>query len=214
MVQRSGLQKINQVPDLIICGLKCGPTCQKQLRKKEKHQLAIEKPKLDNSRKLRGIYFIDPDDGELKETIQNARKKLEIPMEAAMPLKLRTKKRPNKSRETDDETKGSNKLRKTKHACIVEADDSTRKRLESTLPKDDEDHIAEKGFNSLSHHNLVHKFVPVPQAVKIPDAKGAVDKEQRMGKARKVASVAIDQSKEEKEVVLKVHFASDEALKG
>ena len=132
-----------------------------------------------------------------------------------MPLKLRTKKRPNKSRETDDETKGSNKLRKTKHACIVEADDSTRKRLESTLPKDHEDHIAEKGFNSLSHHNLVHKFVPMPQAVKIPDAKGAVDKEQRMGEARKVASVAIDQNKEEKEVVLeaqreniRVHFAA------
>ena len=50
------------------------------------------------------------------------------------------------------------------------------KRLESTLPKD-HDHIAENGFNSLSHCNLVHKFIPVPQATKIPDAKVAVDKE-------------------------------------
>ena len=32
-------------------------------------------------------------------------------------------------------------------------------------------------MNSLSHCNLVHKFIPVPQAMKIPDAKAAVDKE-------------------------------------
>ena len=81
----------------------------KAAQKKEKQQWAIEKPKLDNGRKLGGI----------KETIQNARKKLEIPVEAAMLCKLRTKKRPDKSRETDDETKGSNKVQKTKHACIV-----------------------------------------------------------------------------------------------
>ena len=31
--------------------------------------------------KLRGIYFIDPEDKEVKETIKHARKKLEIPLE-------------------------------------------------------------------------------------------------------------------------------------
>ena len=35
----------------------------------------------------------------------------------------------------------------------------------------------EKGDNSLQHYNLVHKFIPVPQAMKIPAAKAAVDKE-------------------------------------
>ena len=40
-----------------------------------------------------------------------------------------------------------------------------------------EDHIAGKRDNSLQHYNLVHKFVPVPQAMKIPAAKAAVDKE-------------------------------------
>ena len=54
---------------------------------------------------LRGIYFIDPEDKEFKETIKNARKKLE------------------------------------------------------------------------THYNLVHKFIPVPQAMKIPAAKAAVDKD-------------------------------------
>ena len=44
----------------------------------EKQQWAIEKPKLDSARKLRGICFADPDENEFKETIKNARKKLEF----------------------------------------------------------------------------------------------------------------------------------------
>ena len=53
----------------------------------------------------RHLFFIDLDDGEFNEILQNARKKLDVPMEAAMPCKLRTKKRPNKLREADSETK-------------------------------------------------------------------------------------------------------------
>ena len=41
----------------------------------EKHRWSNEKPKLDN-RRLRGIYFIDPEDKEFEETIRNARKKI------------------------------------------------------------------------------------------------------------------------------------------
>ena len=43
-----------------------------------------------------------------------------------------------------------------------------------SLPNHHEDHIAGKGKQ---HHNLVHKFIPVPQAMKIPAAKAAVDKD-------------------------------------
>ena len=39
-----------------------------------------------------------------------------------------------------------------------------------------EDHIAEKSMNSFSHNNLVQKFMPMPQAMKIPDAKATVEK--------------------------------------
>ena len=113
------------------------------------------------------------------------RRKLEVPMEAAMPCKMGTKMRSKKSRVTDDETKGSNTIPKTGHACIVAAHGSTRQRLESTLPKDHENHIAEKGFNSTSHKHLVHKFIPMPQAMKIPDAESRSG--QRMGDVRKVA---------------------------
>ena len=42
-------------------------------KRKEKQKWAIEKPKLDNARKLRGIYFIDADDGEFKDILKNAR---------------------------------------------------------------------------------------------------------------------------------------------
>ena len=57
----------------------------------EKHKWAIEKPKLDNVRRLRGIYFIDFEDKEFKETIKNARKKLETPMAPAVPCKTSKK---------------------------------------------------------------------------------------------------------------------------
>ena len=43
--------------------------------------------------------------------------------------------------------------------------------------KNHEDHIAGKGYTSMTHYNLFHKFIPMPQAMKIPDAKAAVDKE-------------------------------------
>ena len=61
--------------------------------------------------------------------------------------------------------------KKTKHAWIVEAHESTRKRLASTLPRSHDEHIVEKGFNSISRFIFVHKFVPMHQAMKILDAK-------------------------------------------
>ena len=57
------------------------------------------------------------------------------------------------------------------------AGESTRLRMGESLPINHEDHIAGKGDNSLQHYNLVHKFIPMPQAMNIPAAKAAVDKE-------------------------------------
>ena len=66
---------------------------------------------------------------------------------------------------------------KSKLACILEASESTRLRMRESLPNYHEDHIAGKGENSLQHYNLVHKFILMPQAMKITAAKPAVDKE-------------------------------------
>ena len=46
-----------------------------------------------------------------------------------------------------------------------------------SLPNHHEDHIAGKGYKSLQQFNLVHKSIPMPQAMKIPAAKAAVVKE-------------------------------------
>ena len=133
---------------------------------KEKQKWSNEKLHLENSRKLRWIYFIDPEDKEFKETIKDARKKLETSVAPAMPCKIMK----------ICGSGASNKF-KTKLACILEADESTRMRIGNSIPHHHEDHIAGKGEKSLQHYNLVHKFIPMPQAMKIPAATAAVDKE-------------------------------------
>ena len=60
------------------------------------------------------------------------------------------------------------------------------------IPHHYEDHIAGKGENSLQHYNLVHKFIPMPQAMKILAAKAAVG--QGMGKIGENFGVELDQS--------------------
>ena len=45
-------------------------------------------PKLDNARKLSGFYYIDPEDMKFKDTMKNARMKLEVPLGSAMPCNL------------------------------------------------------------------------------------------------------------------------------
>ena len=60
----------------------------KHAKLKEKQKWSEEKLHHENARKLRGIYFIDPEDTEFKETIKNARKKLETSVAPAMPCKI------------------------------------------------------------------------------------------------------------------------------
>ena len=175
---------------------------EKHAKLKEKQKWSNEKLHLENARKLRGIYFIDPEDTEFKETIKNARKKLETSVAPAMPCKIMK----------NCGSGGSNKI-KTKLACILEANESTRMRMGNSIPHHHEDHIAGKGENSLQHYNLVHKFIPMPQAMKIPAAKAAVDKEWE--KLEKISAWNLTNVKSKKQVIeeartvgAKVHFAS------
>ena len=59
----------------------------KAAQRGEKQEWAIEKPEPEHSRKLRGVYSIDPSDEEYKDIIQNARRQLETAKAAAMPCK-------------------------------------------------------------------------------------------------------------------------------
>ena len=99
------------------------------------------------------------------------------------------------------------------YGCIVESHESTRRRTECLLSKTHEDRIAWKGFTSMTHYNLVHKFTPMPQAMKIPDAKAAVDKEWKKpetipardsGKVRSKKEVILEAQRDKQ----KVHFAT------
>ena len=73
--------------------------------------------------------------------------------------------------------------------------------------------LQEEEDNSLQHYNLVHKFIPMPQAMKIPAPKAAVHKEWE--KLEKIPARDLTRVRSNKEVIgeartkgAKVHFAS------
>ena len=63
----------------------------KNAKLKESQKRSHEKFHLENARKLRGIYFINAEVKEFKETIKNARKKLETSVAPSMPCKIMKK---------------------------------------------------------------------------------------------------------------------------
>ena len=125
--------------------------------------------------------------------MNNARKKLELHMDSAMPCEMRkmswksSLKEPTDPRKKncDEHRQGEFLIAKTArrdttvNACTSAAHESTRKRNYDyeTRNGDHEGHIADKVYNSMSHDNLAHNPIPIPRAMKIPDAKDAVDKE-------------------------------------
>ena len=83
----------------------------------------------------------------------------------------------------------------------------------ASIPTHHEDQIAGKGDNLLQHYNLVHKFIPMPQAMKIPAAKAAVDK--TWEKLEKIPAWDKTKVRNKSEVIdeartkdIRVHFAS------
>ena len=117
-----------------------------------------------NARKLRGIYFIDPEDKEFKETIKNARKKLETPV--ALAMRCTTSK---KGKHGD--TRGKTNEFKSKTACILEASESTRLRMEERIIM--RTILQER---RTSHCNITIWFTDLFLCSK-PSVKAAVDKE-------------------------------------
>ena len=110
-------------------------------------------------------------------------------------------------------TRGTSNEIKSKLACILEASESTRLRMGESLPNYHEDHIAGEGDNSLQHENLVHNFISMPHAMKIPAAKAAVDKEWE--KLEQIPAWNLTKVRNKTEVIDearmkggKVHFAS------
>ena len=84
----------------------------------------------------------------------------------------------------------------------------------NSIPHNHEDHIAGKGENSLQHYNLVHKFILMPQAMKIP-AGSESSGGQGMGKLEKISAWNLTKVRSKKSVIdeartsgATAHFAS------
>ena len=100
---------------------------------------------------------------------------------------------------------------------MVESQESTRQRVESSLLTKHEDRIAGKGFTSMTYYKLVHKFIPMPQAMIILDARAAVDNEWK--KLETIPAWILKKVKGKKGLFSKrtdkqIHFATYPTLKG
>ena len=115
-----------------------------------------------------------------------ARRKLEVPM-PALSCKIPIK--------SSGETHHNIGKRKTKYACVVDADVSTRPRLEGARHKPHQDHITAKGMNSMTHYSLVHLFIPMPQALKFQMQRPQWRKN---GKTEENTGMAADESQKQK----------------
>ena len=138
----------------------------KHAKLKEKQKWSEEKIHLENARKLRGIYFINPEDKEFKETIKNARKKLETSVAPAMPCKILK----------NCGSGASNKI-KTKLACILEADESTRTQTqEKNKIIFEENQIGPLQPHDKTHHGMVVKpkviFLVYLKRFHLPSSRG------------------------------------------
>ena len=134
-------------------------------------------------------------------------------MAPAMPCKRMDKHHPGIVKTNAKPKIGNEKEFKTVYGCKVESHESTRQRAESMQSKMHEDRIAGYRCTSITHYNLVHKFIPMPRAMKIPDAKAAVDMEWKkletipawdLGKVQSKKQIILEAQRDKK----KVHFAS------
>ena len=67
--------------------------------------------------------------------------------------------------------------------------------MAESLPNHHEDHVAGEGNNSLQQYNLVHKFIPMPQAMKNSCSKSSGG--QGMGKIGENFGVEPDKSQKQ-----------------
>ena len=173
---------------------------------KERQKRSHEKPKLDNARRFRGIYFIDPEDKEFKETIRKARKNWKH-QRLALCL-ARHARKARKERTVARLMISSQNLRVSWKP--VNPPDCIWENLYRIIMKTI---LQEEGTIHLQHYNLVHKFIPMPQTMKIPAVKGVVDKE--LEKLEKIPAWDLTKVRSKEEVIdeartkgAKVHFAS------
>ena len=174
----------------------------KKSRQKEKQHRQKKKSKLDKARKLKGIYCFDPEDMKFKENV-NMR---EGSGNSMWTLQCRA----NCDRSQENHPWRRQRIHKRKFATGTRREKSfaktTRKETqlfthakvksrnlqESSVQRYKNRHhgdlIAEKENNSVSHYNLFHIAIPMPQAVINSRCNGRSC--QRVGQIKELASMA------------------------
>ena len=134
--------------------------------------------KPDNARQLRGIFIIEPNDEKFKHTMKNVR------MPAAMPCKTIAN--------CLGETCSSIGKHKTKYACIVDADESMRIRLEGVPHRYHEDHITAKGGEFIESLQSCAQVYSDASSNKRTGCEGSSG--EKMGKSKENTGMAADES--------------------
>ena len=176
-----------------MCGPKYGPKLRKPLRR--------EKNKNGQTRSPNSIVFEEREAStSLIRRMKNSKKSFRMRGESwkCILTRLCRAKREQKARPAHWKLERGlmhpTRFQKRSIACKVEAHESTRQRVEPPLLKHHEDHIAGKGYNSMSHKNLAHKFISYASSNENSGCEGSSG--QGMEEAR---SMAPGQSQEQKE---------------
>ena len=113
---------------------------------REKHKWAIEKPELDNARRLRGIYLIDPEDMDFKKPLRMQEENWKH--QRLPPCLARLARKTSMERPV---------------AKPVISDQNLRVSWKPVNPQECvwKNLYRRKGNTSLQHYNLVHKIIPM-----------------------------------------------------
>ena len=167
-----------------------------KLRKKQKWSMA--KPKFDNAGRLRGIYFIDP--GMLERNWKHQW----LPLCLARRARRTSMGRPVARLMISSLSLHVSWKPVNPHDCVWK---NLHRNIMRIILQERE------GDNSLQHCNLVHKFIPMPLAMTIPEAKAAMDQEWE--KVEKIPAWDLTKVRSKSEVIdearkkgAKVYFAS------
>ena len=159
----------------------------KNAKLKEKQKWSHEKLHLDNARKLRGIYFIDPEDKEFKG--DHPRMLVRNWKHQWLPLCFA-----RSARTIRIVGMVVNPMKTKSKICVysgswVNLQDCVWENLYQIVMKTI---LQEKETIHYSTNNLVHKFIPVPQALENSNSKGSSG--QGMGKIWENFGVEPDES--------------------
>ena len=157
-------------------------------KRKAKQKWAIEKPKLDNARKLRGLFFIEPNDEFffLKKW-KPPGESWKFPCQQQCLAKYRywIVEKPTAT------------LGKTRPTMLVLSMPTNLWEYDWKVCRTGITKITslQKEYIHEDHYNLVQKFIPMPEALKINGSEGCSGK--RMGKTWETTGMAADESQKQ-----------------